>query len=134
MDLFAQELQKADFDTDEACMLMFGGKKSYEIAKRICDSLYNDPIVQNQPYRTDMDRGELFSYQLKKLQRVINLSREGKVPKVDWLSYTIYTYPIGGLVATSAHHGMFESFIRNLGSEEQVKKYLDDILNYKIFG
>jgi acyl-CoA oxidase len=38
------------------------------------------------------------------------------------------------MVSTSLHHGMFEPMIRILGSDEQVKTYLGDVMSYKILG
>jgi len=114
--------------------LMFGGKKSYELFKRLAPVLLDDPVIRNKDFRTDMDRGEAFQYQFKKLARVRQLVKEDKSVAPDWINYTVFTYPLGGLISSSAHHGMFESFIRNIGSKDQVKLYLDDIMGYRILG
>lgn len=132
--LYGDNLKNLDFDPEEAMCILYGGQKTYKMAKQISSVLFYDPVIKNKHFRTDMERREVAGYGITKLARLIELGKQGKVPKLDWLNYGIYTYPMGGLIASSAHHGMFESFIRNLGTPEQVKKYLDDTLDYKIWG
>ena len=94
--------------------------------------LLNDPIIKSDYSRTDLNREGAFNASLKKLGRLIQLSREGKIPQVNYQSYTMYTLPMGGLISTSVGHGMFEGLIRFWGTEEQVKTYVKDCVDYKV--
>ena len=120
-DIFQQFLDNADFDTKEASVFMWGGKREYDIIMKAGQILLNDPIITDVPFRTDMERGEAFRCGFRRLRRLIDLEKEGKVPKLNWKSYGVFTYALGGLVQSSLHHGMFESTIKNIGTDEQIK-------------
>ena len=94
--------------------------------------LLDDPVIKSDYARTDMDREAVFYSNLKKLNRLVQLSRDKKIPPINYQSYTIYTYPMGGLISTSAGHGMFEALIRFLGTDEQIKTLAKDKVDYKI--
>ena len=40
----------------------------------------------------------------------------------------------GSISSVALHYGMFETVIKYLGSDEQIKEYVDDILNLRILG
>ncbi|CAI2386617.1 unnamed protein product [Moneuplotes crassus] len=113
---------------------MWGGQKDYDTLMKAADVLFNDPVDLNTPYRTDFTREETFEYGFKKLRRLVDLGKEKKVPVINNISYPIFTFAIGGLVQSSAHHGMFESVLRNLGDEYQSTELVKKCITYEIFG
>ena len=152
-----KEIAESGINPLEVCKLMYGGHQALEnsIEIKACGSqqpqkidvqfrktlkmselknLYEDPVIQNPYHRTELDRNEAFKASFRKLNRLIYLSREKKVPPINYLSYTLYTYPMGGLISTSVSHGMFETLIRYLGTDQQIKTYVQDLLDYKIIG
>lgn len=133
-DIFQDFVNSADFDVHEACEFMWGGKKIYDTVMQTSKQLLDDPVVMNKSFRTDFARGEVAGYGYMKLRRIIDLGKEGKVPTLNWSNYTMFTYLAGGLISSSAHHGMFESVCLNLGNDEQAKKYVKEAQEYKIFG
>ena len=152
-----KEIAESGINPFEVCKLMYGGHQPLENSVEMKEwssqeapkidvqfrktlkmselkSLFEDPVIQNPYHRTELDRNEAFKASFRKLNRLIYLSRDKKVPPINYLSYTLYTYPMGGLISTSVGHGMFETLIRYLGTDEQIKTYVQDLLDYKIMG
>jgi len=133
-DIFQEILDTADFDPKEACKFMWGGEKEYNTLVNSGQVLFDDPVLKSHPQRTEFSRQEITELGFRKLRRAIDLAKEGKVPTITRKSYGIFTFPLGGLIQSSAHHGMFEMVIKSLGNEEQVTKYVQEAIDYKIFG
>ena len=81
-----------------------------------------------------MDREEIFETMIKKIARLRLVSHESGQPPTSYEEYEFYGPPMNALITTSLHHGMFETILRILGSEEQVKEYLPKVLSYKVLG
>ena len=109
---YEKELENRDFDEKELCLLLFGKPEIYKMYTDKSSLVLDDPVIGNFNERSDMNRSELFRSHLKKHNRLVNLGREGKLNKINYRNYIMYTFPMGGLVPPSASHGMFEALIR----------------------
>lgn len=76
----------------------------------------------------------MFEHNLRRIAHIKNLGFKGVVPHVDMYNYGTFSMAYNSLYATSVHHGMFESIVKVLGSDEQIKEYWDDIVAYKVLG
>ena len=94
----------------------------------------HDPVVKFHYNFYDMDREEIFETMIKKIARLRLVSHESGQPPTSYEEYEFYGPPMNALITTSLHHGMFETILRILGSEEQVKEYLPKVLSYKVLG
>jgi len=82
----------------------------------------------------EMTREEAFENNLKRINRVNELASQGILPHVDAKNYGNFGTGLNTLYPLSVHHGMFETMVSIMGSEEQIKMYWEDIREYKIIG
>lgn len=109
-------------------------KNDLEHDRKIYDVVSNDPTAKFRPHFFNMPREDMFKYNIMRVARVKELSYEGKIPHVNKENYGTFSVAVGTLYPTSVHHGMFESIVQVLGSEEQFAEIADDMLAYKIIG
>ena len=82
----------------------------------------------------DADREEGFRAMTQKIGRLRQITASKGLPQISYVDYEDYGPPMNSLMTTSLHHGMFETVLRILGSEEQVEEYLPKLLSYEILG
>lgn len=129
-----KEIQDSGIDVDKLKDFIWGGKEELEYNRNIFEVVTNDPIASFKTYGYGLKREEMFKENLKRIARIKELSWQGAVPHVDMKNYGAFSTAYNSLFAVSVHHGMFESIVKVLGSDEQIEKYWDDIVAYKVLG
>ena len=132
--IFQQELDKSDINTEELAYYLHDGKENYERLIKLSKLYTHDPAVRFQYHEHDNTREEHFYEGYRKINRLRQITEENKLPCVDYSNNEEYGPPLNTLMSTSLHHKMFETTLRILGSEEQVKELLPQLLSYKILG
>jgi acyl-CoA oxidase len=117
-----------NFHRQEVGELVYGSKENYELFKKVEEACGFGPIPHNQ------DRLEAFRINLERGKIVKDQIAEHGFPGIDYMSSQNYGNIANGFHPTSVGHAMFEALVRILGTEEQNKKYLQDILDEKIIG
>ena len=130
----AEEVTSSGIDTSQLANFVWGGENIIKQYKNITTTIQNDPTTRFRVPYAEMYRDEGFYNNIKRVNRVNELADQGVVPKVDGINYGIFAIGMGTLYPTSVHHGMFETLVQTLGSDEQIKKHWDDIKAYKIIG
>eukprot|EP00345_Euplotes_harpa_P007305 CAMPEP_0168329816 /NCGR_PEP_ID=MMETSP0213-20121227/7337_1 /TAXON_ID=151035 /ORGANISM="Euplotes harpa, Strain FSP1.4" /LENGTH=668 /DNA_ID=CAMNT_0008333221 /DNA_START=101 /DNA_END=2107 /DNA_ORIENTATION=- len=133
-DQLRNEVTSSGIDYAELGTFVWGGQKEQDYHKSIVEGVNADPVITYRPSYGELYREEGFFNNLKRVQRINELAKQGKIPAVDTYNYGTFAIAIGVLYPTSVHHGMFESIVKVLGSEEQIEKYWEDIRAYKILG
>lgn len=129
-----QEVTSSGMNIPELRTFVWNGKEEEEVNKRIFDVISTDSTTRFRPHFYDSDRKEGFTDNLRRITRLRELAEEGKIPYVDSFNYGSISIALSSLHPLSVHHGMFESIMKVLGSDEQIKKYWDDIRAYNILG
>ena len=119
--VYKDELAKSNIDTDELAEYLHDGPEKYERIKRVIGLYANDPAVKFHYSYYNMDRKDKFREQLRKVARLKQVTKENGMPPISYVDYEEYGPPTNSMMSTSLHHGMFETVLRILGSEEQVK-------------
>ncbi|CAI2360845.1 unnamed protein product [Moneuplotes crassus] len=109
-------------------------RETYERDLNIMKQVAEDPITKFRTHFYNLSREDMFKYNIMRAARMKELGYEGKVPHVDKENYGTFSIAINSLYPTSVHHGMFESIVKVLGSDQQVSEVWDDIVDYKILG
>ena len=116
------------FDPKEVSYLVYGSKEKYRMLSDVERKCAAPPIIHNldrrEAFRINLERGR----QLKE-----NIDKFG-FPKIDYMNNQFYGNMQNGLYPSNMSHAMFEALIRVLGTDEQIKKYLQDTLDEKILG
>ena len=128
------EVTSSGIDTDQIAKFVWGGDKMLDFYNNILNVINDDATTRFRVHYAELDRAEGFEKNLRTVNRINELADQGKLPKVDGVNYGFIAVCIGTLYPTSVHHGMFENLVQVLGSDEQIKKYWDDIRAYKIIG
>ena len=118
---YKDELAKSNINMEELSHYLHDGKEGYERIKRVMELYALDPDVKFNFSYYGMDRKEQLGEQVRKIARLKQLTEENGLPPVSYVDYDDYGPPMNSLMTTSLHHGMFETVLRILGSEEQVK-------------
>lgn len=129
-----QEIADSGIDTKELGNFIWGGEKEVEFHRNVLDTVCEDSTIAFRPHFYDMDRGEGFHNNMRRITRINALADQGRIPHVSMENYGTYSIGVNTLYPTSVHHGMFESIVKVLGSDEQIKQHWDDIEAYKILG
>lgn len=132
--IFPKELARSDIDRLELAHYLHDGKENYE--RRVKEAQYFtlDSKVRYQYHEYDQTREEIFESNYRKLNRLKEITKEMGDPPIDYTTSEDYGVPMNTISSTSLHHTMFETVVRILGSEEQVKYYLPKIIGYDILG
>ena len=133
-ELIDVELSKSNVDIEGLKNIVWGPKEERETLAHILDVCSKDPVIKYKPHYGNMDRAQAFENNMRRIQRIKELANEGKLPQPDMYNYGKYTAGINSLYPVSVHHGMFESIVKIMGSEEQANKYWQDIVDYRIIG
>lgn len=128
------ELKKSNIDEKELAYYLHDGREEYNRNAWTAKIYAEDPAVKFSYAYYDMDREEVFESNLQRLARLKEITKENNLPEVTYVDYEDYGPPLNTLMSTSLHHGMFETVLRILGSEEQVKEYLPKVTSYEILG
>ena len=123
-----------EFGIDGIGLRDFAWGDSLEDELKILKVVSEDPVTRFYPHFYNLSREDQFRFNIQRAARMKQLAYEGKVPHVDMKNYGTFSMAINSLYPTSVHHGMFESIIKVLGTDEQVDKVWDDIVAYKIIG
>jgi len=129
-----EEVEKSGIDVAKLRTFMWGGKDNEEYNRHIIDTVTSESSIKFRPHFYDLDRPSGFANNFRRINKINEMADEGKIPHVDMYNYGVFSTSINVLYPTSVHHGMFESIIKVLGSDEQMNMYWDDILNYRILG
>jgi hypothetical protein len=132
--IFEEELKKSDIDAEELAFYLHDGKEKHQQITKLAKIYAHDPIVKFEYSFYDMDRKELFETMIRKIMRLKEVTYKNGLPPISYVDYDQYGPPMNALMTTSLHHGMFETILRILGSEEQVKDLLPKVLSYEILG
>lgn len=128
------EIAGSGIDTTELGTFVWGGQKEADYNRHIIETVGKDPAVAFRMHYYDMDRDEGFANNIRRVTRMNEMADQGLVPHISMENYCSYSIPLNTLLPTSVHHGMFESIVKVLGSDEQVKEHWDDIVAYKTLG
>ena len=131
--LFTQEIKNSGIDVNELIDLVWGRKEA-TVIQHIHDVICHDPVTKFRYEYYDLDRAENFENNLRRNQRIHEYIEQGVLPHPHMDNYGEFGSSINGLIPYSVHHAMFESIFQILGSDEQIKKHWQDILDYKITG
>lgn len=130
-----KRLQTEKEEVDELRKIIHGDSPHHKFLSHDQAIFANDPRIKFDHQEYDYDRLQAIE---KNIQRTVSFKKVIKenpdIRDVDYTNYFHYGYCGNQMLASSLHHGMFEPMIRTLGSDEQVKQYLDDLLEYKIWG
>lgn len=121
-------------ELDQLRSIIFGDLNSYNKMKKNQEMLVSDPTIKFHLSEFDQTREEAFSKSMRRTVRIKELIKEKNIDDICYTNHYLFGYAGNQMVSTSLHHGMFEPMIRILGSEDQVKEYLDDVMNYRILG
>ena len=132
--IFAEELARSDIDSLELAHYLYDGKEKYDRLIDLTSAYALDPQVKYQYNEFDNTRKETFYSQNRKLARLREITKEKGMPPIDYTTSDEYSPPLNTISSTSLHHSMFETVLRILGSEEQVKEFLPKILSYEVLG
>jgi acyl-CoA oxidase len=121
-------------DSEKICEFTWGGKEQIAYIQNIHSIIESDAITKFRPHYYNMSREEMFEFNMARMARLKELAFEGKIPHVDKNNYGFFSMSLNSLFPVSVHHGMFESIVKVLGSDEQVERVWDDIVAYKILG
>lgn len=133
-DFVDQEIEKSGIDVAKLNEKFWGGKDQIDEAKNVLNVCSEDPLIRYREHFHEEGRAQAFENNLKRISRIHELARQGKVPFPNQYNYGKFALGMGTLYPLSVHHGMFESVVKILGSDEQVKQYWDDIVDYKVLG
>ena len=133
-DIFVKEMAQSDIDERELAYYLHDGKEAYERLMKLSKLYAMDPVVRFHFNDYDLDREEGFERMIQKLARLKEITHQNGMPPISYVDYEEYGPPQNALMTTSLHHGMFETVLRILGSEEQVEEYLPKVLSYEILG
>ena len=100
----------------------------------VSQSFVKDPTLKIDHSFFDLPREKQIGFNMKRAARMLELSKEGKFPQVSMMNIGLIADKSGSISAVGLHFGMFETVIRYLGSDEQVKEYEQDVLDLKITG
>ena len=132
--IFQKEFDKSNINTEELTYYLHDGKENYDRLVELSKLYTLDPEVRFQYHEFDDTREEQFKANYRKLTRLRQLTKEKGLPLIDYTNSEEYGPPMNTLMNTSLHHKMFETSLRILGSEEQVKELLPKVLSYEILG
>lgn len=116
------------FDQKEVSYLVYGSKEKYQMLSAVERKCAAPPIMHNH------DRREAFRINLERGRELKENIEKFGFPKIDYMNNQFYGNMQNGLYPSNMSHAMFEALIRVLGTDEQIKKYLQDTLDEKILG
>lgn len=128
------EIDASGIDVEKLREYSWGGKEQLEYNKNITEKIQSDASTIFRPSFYHLSREDMFAFNIRRIARLKEMAHEGIIPHVDMVNYGTFSISINSLFPTSVHHGMFESIVKVLGSDEQVDKVWDDIVAYKILG
>jgi len=123
-----EERQRISFNLAELSAYVYGSKEAYENLKDAYRILGEDPILRNDPSILGKSRIELFKIYAeknKRLHELFNLTEGNNIHIYNHLSNQL-----PGSIGVM----MFLPYIRYLGTEEQVAKWLEPTLRMEIIG
>lgn len=106
--------QNIDFDRQDLCHLIWGGKAGYEHKMSVLKLYSSNQGLRNDPAFLDFERNEMMEYAFKRLNRQMRYDPNG----VTSLNGIFHTLLSKGAQANNLHKAMFEMSIRYLGDDE----------------
>ncbi|CAI2360917.1 unnamed protein product [Moneuplotes crassus] len=136
MNSFKDELDKLVLESslDVQGLRDSAWKDTYERDIKIFEEIAKDSVAKFRPMIYNLSREDMFRDNIMRGARTKELSFEGKLPHADSENYGTFAFAMNALFPISVHHGMYETIIKVLGSDEQVKEVWDDIVAYKNIG
>jgi hypothetical protein len=129
-----KEIENSGVDVDTLQDFIWGGKEEIDLNKKIYDIVGDNSTTQFRTHFYNYDRPQGFFNNMRRIRHINDMADQGLLPKVDMENYGSFSIPMNTLYPTSVHHGMFESIVKVLGSDDQIEKHWDDILHYRIIG
>lgn len=125
-----KERQKASFSSEKLRDLFYtqNGEVWYDRFLQAQKTIANDPVLRFDPSEFGVGRKETYTIMAKKAARLHELYGISSPFLLE--IGQIFPHAIPG----SVHNIMFVPTIANLGTEKQIKKFLDDAISLKIFG
>ncbi|EGR29306.1 hypothetical protein IMG5_158840 [Ichthyophthirius multifiliis] len=127
--IYQQELKNKSFDIEEMSNLIYEGKENLEQFKKYQETIANDPILRYDPQMLEISRKDHMKIYCQKTYRYHQLFNLSDNPNNKY-QMLVFDDPLQG----SNHQTMFIPCLKQLASDEQQKKWLNDVLTLKIIG
>ena len=134
MEVFEEERARLNFDKKELFRLVWNSEEMVDFITDVSKGFAEDPVLRINHSFFDLPREQQIGFNLRRAARMLELSRENKFPQVSNMNIGLIADKSLSISAVGLHYGMFETVIKYLGSDEQVKEYQQDILDLKIQG
>jgi len=151
-----KERQGSSFTTRELTYVLDGSKEMTETKELMASMIESDPVLRDDD-RFDLTRPQARERTMEKVARVIEMwslaasgDNQRELPKVGKKSKSdaaekkkatadafwgmMSLYDPSWATRIGVHYGLFFSAFQGQGTEEQQKKYMDDIQSMKIIG
>lgn len=126
--ILQEERKKLSFDVNELSTYIYDGEENYKKIKEAYEILSTDPILRNDPSifgKSRIETFRIYAEKNKRLHELFNVSESHLIPIYNHLHNQL-PGSIGIL--------MFLPYIKYLGTEKQVKKWLEPILRMEVIG
>ncbi|KAI9258243.1 hypothetical protein BY458DRAFT_441011 [Sporodiniella umbellata] len=132
-----RERKQTEFDIKALAYVYCGGRKVYENRMKAFDLIKNDPQLVVQPPRNflELSREDLRIFTMGQIERYVQLHET--VQDRDFFKevfHALCSYSDSFSMRFCVHEYLFRNVLQMLANEEQQKKYLDDVENYRILG
>jgi len=123
-----EERQAISFNLEELSCYIYGSKEQYKNIKECYKVLCEDPILRNDPSilgRSRIETFKIYAEKNKRLHELFNLTESNML-----LVYNHFSNQLPGSISIM----MFMPYIKYLGTEKQVKKWLEPTLRMEVIG
>eukprot|EP00915_Cephaloidophora_sp_WS-2016_P006491 GHVH01008769.1.p1 GENE.GHVH01008769.1~~GHVH01008769.1.p1 ORF type:complete len:657 (+),score=69.01 GHVH01008769.1:24-1973(+) len=128
---FRDERQKKKLNVLDLTKYLF--REDYEIYMTFSKAFSADPVISNSQVFWDASHEEAIDLQARMTERIVNICRKtGAFNKLEGQGYSIVLAPTDGVLAL--HWIMFCSTLRALGSDDQLKMWMQDTIDVKLLG
>ena len=124
-----QERQRVTFNLNDLSVYIFETEEIFQKITNYYNILSKDPITRNDPTDLGKSRIEVFKLCAKKAHRLHELFNWGGNDEVLWV-----LDHFDQIMSASVHVMMFIPCIELLGSDEQIKKYLERSRRLEVIG
>ncbi|KAF9360291.1 acyl-Coenzyme A oxidase [Mortierella sp. NVP85] len=132
----ARERAGASFNVKEMTEIIYRGKEGAEAMDLAYQMIQRDPDLRmRQGHQYDLTRPEDREQTMRQIARVVEIQRQTKDERfVQALFKAMCFYSEAFSQRTYVHKALFRQALELFGTAEQQDKWLDDIINWRVYG
>lgn len=126
--ILQEERKKVSFDLNELSTYIFETEENFKKIKEAYEILGNDPILRNDPSifgKSRIEAFKIYAEKNKRLHELFNLTESNMLSV-----YSHFHHQLPGSIGIL----MFLPYLKYLGTEKQVKKWLEPTLRMEVIG